>query len=113
MSCADLAFVPAGGRRSTKSRLGYASRYVQFEAPPEYCVTLGSPSRPETIPLSQVSTARTSISSPGLTAPDASSIGSPLRVTTLGQLDARNDPLVDLVRSVSEPEGPRLCVERG
>ena len=39
MSCADLALVPLGGRRKIKSALLYLRRYVQFDAPPEYCVT--------------------------------------------------------------------------
>src|SRR5712691_3913891 len=69
MSCADFALVPEGGRRRIRSRFGYSSRYVQFDAPLGYCVTFGMPSRPGNCAFSHASSAATSSSSPSRTAP--------------------------------------------
>ena len=72
MSCADLALVPFGGRRKIKSAFLYFRRYVQFDAPPEYCVTSTGPDISEPCSISQLPTARTSSSSPARTAPPRS-----------------------------------------
>src|SRR5260370_7216375 len=113
MSWADFALVPAGGRRSTKSRLAYVSRSVQFDAPPAYCVTASSPSRPGRSARGAASTGRAWSSAPFRTAPEASSIGSPLRVAALCQLDPRNEPFVPLIGPIGEPKRPRLRIEGG
>src|SRR5215212_586065 len=99
MSCADFALVPAGGRRSTRSRAGYFSRYVQFEAPPVYCVTSGSPSSVGSIVRSHRSTAATSSASPLRTGPLE-------RDAVLQELDAGDERAVHLVRPVRDPEAP-------
>ncbi|HET6459315.1 MAG TPA: hypothetical protein VFG29_00880 [Syntrophales bacterium] len=73
MSCADLALVPAGGRRRIRSWLSYSRRYVQLDAPAGYCITRGIPTRSETRFLSHASTAAVSSSSPLRTEPASSS----------------------------------------
>src|SRR3954468_3628704 len=93
MSCADFALVPAGGRRRTRSRPGYFNRYVQLDAPPGYCVTSGVPST-AICDFSQRSTAGTSSGS-----------------SMLGQLDARDQPLVHLVGPVGDAQRARLGEE--
>ena len=72
MSCADLAFVPLGGRRRIRSTLSYFNLYVQLDAPPEYCVTSTCPCRSIPCALSQFSTATASSSSPARTVPPTS-----------------------------------------
>src|SRR5215213_2159453 len=94
MSCADFALVPAGGRRSTRSRSGYFSRYVQLEAPPEYCVTSGNPAIDASTVFSQRSTAATSSASPRLTSPG---LTGRLRHPVLRELDAGDQRAVHLV----------------
>src|SRR5262249_3241757 len=113
MSCADRALVPAGGRRRTRSRLRYVSRYVQFDAPEGYCVISDVPSRPGTIARNQASAAAAPASPPRRQAPAPSPAAavrtrmSSARVAAFGELDARDQALVHFVWAIGDAQAAR------